>query len=79
MTWELVNAILGVGALVRFLEPYDPQHMPVEVGFRAMKDFLRNNRLLLDHLTMAGRIEVAADSVTAAAARNAFRTCGYCL
>ena len=34
---ELVGRVHAIGAKVIFLEPYDPQHMPIEVGFRAMK------------------------------------------
>ena len=34
---ELVARVRAFGARVIFLEPYDPQHMPIEVGFRAMK------------------------------------------
>jgi hypothetical protein len=34
---ELVSRVGSIGAKVIFLEPYDPQHMPIEVGFRALK------------------------------------------
>ena len=34
---ELVARVQAFGARVIFLEPYDPQHMPIEVGFRALK------------------------------------------
>ena len=42
----------GVGGLAIFLEPYDPQHMPIEFGFRAFKQFLRNQSELIDHMGM---------------------------
>ena len=34
---ELSSRVEAIGAKVIFLEPYDPQHMPIEVGFRALK------------------------------------------
>ena len=34
---ELRERVRKVGGRLVFLEPYDPQHMPIEVGFRAMK------------------------------------------
>ena len=34
---ELRERVRKVGGRLIFLEPYDPQHMPIEVGFRAMK------------------------------------------
>lgn len=34
---ELAARVRAIGAKVLFLEPYDPQHMPIELGFRALK------------------------------------------
>ena len=34
---EVHDVIHDAGALLVFLEPYDPQHMPIEIGFRAAK------------------------------------------
>ena len=41
---ELMREARKIGARVIFLEPYDPQHMPIEVGFRAMKRRARTSR-----------------------------------
>ena len=35
--WELTRRVRARGARLIFLEPYDPKHMPIEYGFRAMK------------------------------------------
>ena len=35
--YGLRERVRKVGGRLLFLEPYDPQHMPIEVGFRAMK------------------------------------------
>ena len=72
MTWDLVNSILSAGALIRFLEPYDPQHMPVEIAFRPMKSWLRIHCENVQHLPMQDQIRLAADLVSCNAARNAF-------
>ena len=67
----------GVGGLAIFLEPYDPQHMPIEFGFRAFKQFLRNQSELIDHMPMEEQIRFAIRAVCAGSGRNAFRSCGY--
>lgn len=76
-SWRAIRAILDTGALVRFLEPYDPVHMPIEFGFRAMKQFLRQNRNGLMHFGGAARLSVAAAMVSRASSRNAYHECGY--
>ena len=35
--YGLRERVRKVGGRLLFLEPFDPQHMPIEVGFRAMK------------------------------------------
>jgi hypothetical protein len=77
MTDGILKSVLSRGALVLFLEPYDPVHMPVEIGFRSMKGWWRCHRAAVAHLPMIMQIELAADSVLASAARAAFRECDY--
>merc|ERR1712070_1066299 len=39
----VLDMVAKQGAIVLFLTPYDPDSMPIEVGFRAMKGWLRSN------------------------------------
>ena len=41
---EIIEAVYGIGARCEWLMPYDPQHMPIEIGFRAYKDERRIRR-----------------------------------
>ena len=47
---ELISMIFDLGALVLFLEPYDPQHMPIEIGFRSVKGWMRRKRDLIEDM-----------------------------
>jgi hypothetical protein len=55
-------------AIVLFLTPYDPDSMPIEVGFRAMKCFLRHNGKILTAagLDLPQMLRIAARAVSPA-------------
>jgi len=74
---EIIRMILGRGALVRFLEPYDPVHQPIEIGFRSMKLWLQRNRKGVGHLPMAEQMRLAASMVSDADSRHAYHSAGY--
>ena len=78
MCWELVDLIHATGAIIEFLEPYDPEHHPIEPAFRhmkrAMKKFARNPNMR--NAPVPSLIRLAADEVTPSAARSCFYECG---
>ena len=74
---EVLDAVHRIGCLVLFLEPYDPQHMPIEQGFMAVKDFYRKNRELLEALPVKTALLLAVRSVNDKVGRAAFHECGY--
>ena len=42
---EITHAVHAIGARIEYLEPYDPEHMPIEFGFRSRaKQKLRFDR-----------------------------------
>ena len=76
-TLEVLDAVHSIGGLVVFLEPYDPQHMPIELGFRAMKAYLRRNRQHLAHLPLDEQLREASRRVSSSVGRSSFAECGY--
>ena len=74
---EVHDVIHDMGGLVVFLEPYDPQHMPIEIGFRAAKAWLRRNHNIYAHLPQRERLRLALKNVCEGAGRNAFLESGY--
>lgn len=76
-TREVHDIIHEMGGLLVFLEPYDPQHMPIEIGFRASKDWLRKNRELYKHLPQREQLRLALKNVCEGAGRNAFHESGF--
>jgi len=75
----LYDRCASVGALLVFLEPYDPQNMPIELGFRAMKQWIRHNRNVLEHMNMSTEqmLRAALRAVSKKAGHAAFLECGY--
>jgi len=73
---SIINMVHDADARIEFLEPYDPHHMPIEIAFRAAKGTLREDKSL-KVLPRRERLRTAVMGVSAAAARNAFRECGY--
>ena len=72
------DAIHAVGGLVFYLEPYDPQHMPIEIGFRAAKDWMRREcKHRYNHLPQREQLRLALRNVSAATARQAFHESGF--
>jgi len=65
------HAVCSIGARVLFLEPYDPESMPVEVAYRAMKNWLRREGPYIQHLTHASQLRMAMRAVGKGASRNA--------
>jgi len=63
--------------LLVFLEPYDPQHMPIEIGFRAAKLWLRRHRDVYKHLPQRERLRLSLANVAGAHGRQAFHESGY--
>ena len=76
-TYAVLQACHYAGVLVRFLEPYDPTSMPVEIAFRAMKKWLREKRDLIATLEPRSQIRMAMRAVSRGASRDAFQTAGY--
>jgi len=74
---ELVEMVYSIGARIEWLEPYDPQHMPIELGFRAYKDDRRNNRDLFEALTPREAVRFGLMRVSVRSARNAFAESGF--
>ena len=74
---EVLDAVAKRGAVVLFLTPYDPDSMPIEIGFRALKGWMRSNGKLLQHLDLPQALRLAARAVSPEAARAAFHECGY--
>ena len=75
---EFVRMVKDVGARVVFLEPYDPEHNPIELAFRTAKWTLRGpQREALAHYPRRERLRRALLRVGARAARSHFRECGY--
>ncbi|XP_065905574.1 uncharacterized protein [Dysidea avara] len=73
-----VNAICGVGALVRFLPPYSPDLNPIECVFGEVKQFLQANNLLLNtSLSIASILLMAFQSVTVDNCRQYIKFSGY--
>jgi len=61
-----VDAICGVGALVRFLPAYSPDLNPIECVFGEVKQFLQANNLLLETpLSIPSILLMAFQSITA--------------
>jgi len=74
---EVAQAVAQVGAMLVFLEPYDPVNMPVEVAYRGVKQWLRHNYNLVCRLPADAQIRLAFKIVGKRLARNAFKEAGY--
>jgi hypothetical protein len=76
---RIVDRVSEIGGIVIFLEPYDPDSMPVEYAFRCMKNFIRINGRDLDDLglNLVAKLRMAANSVGGAASRHAFHAAGH--
>ena len=75
--YDVLQACHLAGVIVKFLEPYDPGSMPVEIAFRCMKMWMRSNRALIQNLEPRSQIRMAMRAVGKGASRNAFHTAGY--
>lgn len=73
----IIDMVHSVGAIVEFLEPYDPHHMPIELAFRAAKDTLRKEAKAPGRGDRRERLRSALMRVDDRVARSAFRECGY--
>jgi len=69
------------GILVRFLEPYDPDSMPVETAYKIMKNWLRINGKMLNDmgLPLESQLRMAMRSVSESESgpRHCFHQAGY--
>ena len=75
---SIIDEVRDVGARVEFLEPYDPEHMPIEFAFRAYKRERRSNRERYTRLTKREAMRAALTWVgTPKVARQAFREAGF--
>ena len=74
---EVIDLVLERGGLIVQLEPYDPQHMPIEIGFRALKDWMRKWRDLIDHMAPREQLRMAFMMVHERAGKSAFLESGY--
>jgi len=77
-TDAVVNAICGVGALIRFLPPYSPDLNPIEFVFGEVKQYVQaNNSLLETSLSIPSILLMAFQSITAANCREYIKYAGY--
>ena len=76
-SYGVIQVCHDAGVMVKFLEPYDPSCMPVEIAFRAMKKWLRVHRELLENVEPRSAIRMAMLAVGHGASRNAFHSAGY--
>lgn len=74
---EMIHLVLGVGARIEWLEPYDPEHNPIEIAFRSAKNLMRSRREELEQFPRRERLRVCLAKVGAEAARSHFRESGY--
>ena len=74
---EMVRLIRQAGARIEWLEPYDPEHNPIEFAFRTAKGTLRSQREALAVFPRRERLRIALARVGPEAARSHFRECGY--
>tara|TARA_B110001450_G_scaffold212259_1_gene204159 strand:+ start:880 stop:1302 length:423 start_codon:yes stop_codon:yes gene_type:complete len=74
---EMVHLVLSAGARIEWLEPYDPEHNPIEIGFRSAKNYMRSGREALEHFPRRERVRYCVMRVGAEAARSHFRDSGY--
>ena len=74
---EVVRLVRARGARIVWLEPYDPEHNPIELAFRTAKIMMRSERERLEHLPRRERLRWCLRRVGASAARSHFRECGY--
>ena len=69
------------GIFVQFLEPYDPDSMPVETAYKIMKNWLRiNGKMLTDMgLPLESQLRMAMRSVgeSESGPRHCFHQAGY--
>ena len=69
------------GIFVQFLEPYDPDSMPVETAYKIMKNLLRINGKMLNDmgLPLESQLRMAMRSVSESKSgpRHCFHQAGY--
>ena len=69
------------GIFVQFLEPYDPDSMPVETAYKIMKNWLRINGKMLNDmgLPLESQLRMAMRSVgeSESGPRHCFHQAGY--
>jgi transposase len=76
-TEEVMRVCLQAGVVLKYLEPYDPTSMPVEIAFRCMKQWLRHNRELISNQPAKVQIRLAMRAVGCRASWVAFHESGY--
>jgi transposase len=74
---EMIYLVRARGARIEWLEPYDPEHNPIELAFRTAKQTLRRERELIGYMPRRERLRMALAKVGKKAARSHFRECGY--
>jgi len=74
---EMIHLVRSRGARIEWLEPYDPEHNPIELAFRTAKQTLRRERESISYMPRRERLRMALSKVGEEAARSHFRECGY--
>ena len=76
---RIVDAVTDLGAILIFLEPYDPDSMPVEFAYKCMKNWLRKEgqRLTECGVSLRDQLKMAMRAVGATSSRHAFHAAGY--
>lgn len=74
---EMIRLIRERGARIEWLEPYDPEHNPIEIAFRTTKDTLRREKEKLSIFPRRERLRIALMRVGPEAGRSHFRECEY--
>lgn len=76
---RIADAVHQRQAILLFLEPYDPDSMPVEYAFKVMKNWMRKwgRTLTKQNLGVDAQCRMASRAVTTKEARHAFHAAGY--
>lgn len=73
---KIIKLIEGCGAQILYLPPYSPDLNPIEKMWSKIKSFLRKVEART-YNKLFNAIKIALENVTAADAKNWFKSCGY--
>ena len=76
---RLIEEATRRGIIVLFLEPYDPDSMPVECAYKCMKNFLRTHGKMLDEMgyDLPAKLRISMRSLGCGDSRHCFHASGF--